>query len=142
MADNGKTLIELEAFMVSAIGSSPASGFTPAPVSSTAGLEAQIIRYKKELSDCVNCASANTTEGKAAIAAAASKVSAAEARIKSIAVTNQSSPADAARTTSAQDSTAKTYEGGLTYELSAGGTSGAALKFSDASTGSRVDVTA
>lgn len=132
--------------MVSAIGSPSTSGFTPLPVTSTAGLEAQVIRYKKELSDCVNCGSANTTEGKAAIAAAANKVSAAEARIKNITTTNQSSQADAAKsattTTTPQDSTASTYAGGLTYELSAGAASGSALKFSDASTGSRIDVTA
>ena len=126
--------------MVSAIGSAPVTGFAPTPGSSTAGLEAQIVRYKKELSDCVNCASAETTAGKAAIAEAASKVSAAEARIERISAANQTNQTDAAATATADDSSEKAYEGVLTYEGIAGSIAGTALNFSDASTGSRIDV--
>ena len=126
--------------MVSAIGSAPVSGYAPTPGSSTAGLEAQIVRYKKELSDCVNCASAETTAGKAAIAEAASKVSAAEARIERNAAAKETSQADAAATATADDSSEKAYEGVLTYEGIAGTAAGAASQYSDASTGARIDV--
>lgn len=118
--------------MVSAIGSSLSSG------SPTAGIEAQVIRYKKELSDCVNCASADTTAGKAAITEAATKVSIAEARIESIAAANQDSKVDAP--TTATDSTTKKYDGALTYERTAGAESGAALTLSAEPAGSRVDL--
>ncbi|MBZ0091413.1 MAG: hypothetical protein K8F27_04220, partial [Sulfuricellaceae bacterium] len=60
--------------MVQAIGSSAASGAVGSGASS-AGLDAQLARYQKELSDCVNCSSAKTPEGKRAIQAAADKVS-------------------------------------------------------------------
>jgi len=130
----------MEIVMVSAIGSPPTSGFAPTPGSSTAGTEAQIIRYKKELADCVNCSSANTTEGKAAIAAAASKVSIAEARIESIAASNQSSQTDASTTTTANDSPTKAYEGALTYERPAGTDSGSASKLLDALAGTNVNI--
>lgn len=132
--------------MVSAIGSLPASGVAPTPGSSTAGAEAQIVRYKKELADCVNCESANTAEGKAAIAAAASKVSIAEARIESISKSNQiesqssSATTTERATTTANDSRAIAFEGGLTYENTVGIESGSASKLSDASAGALVDV--
>ena len=71
--------------MVSAIGSAPAAASAdPTPGVSTAGIEAQIAHYKKQLSDCVNCESAKTLEGKAAIQAISNKISAAEARIEQI----------------------------------------------------------
>jgi hypothetical protein len=130
----------MEIVMVSAIGSPPTFGFAPTPGSSTAGIEAQIIRYKKELSDCVNCVSANTTEGKAAIAAAASKVGIAEARIESIAASNQNSPAAASTTTAAADFPASAFEGALTYERTPGIEFGSASKLSDSSAGTLVDV--
>ncbi|MGJ9419109.1 hypothetical protein ACHAC9_15290 [Massilia sp. CMS3.1] len=43
---------------------------TPTPIvgtSGAAGLQAQSKRFEHELSDCVNCASSKTPEGKAAI---------------------------------------------------------------------------
>ncbi|MFP5418288.1 MAG: hypothetical protein ACLGHA_03935 [Gammaproteobacteria bacterium] len=70
--------------MVSAIGSAFASPTVSDPAATAAGIEAQVARYKKELSDCVNCESAKTTAGKAEIAALAGKISAAEARIEKI----------------------------------------------------------
>jgi hypothetical protein len=81
--------------MVAAIGSST---FTSPSVaaSPTAGLEAQIARYQKQLSDCVNCDSANTLQGKENIQQLSNKISAAKARIDEI---NLSSPVDQARRT-------------------------------------------
>jgi hypothetical protein len=69
--------------MVAAIGSStlPSSSTSVSP---TAGLEAQIIRYQKQLSDCVNCDSANTAQGKENIQAISNKISAARAKIEEI----------------------------------------------------------
>jgi len=125
--------------MVAAIGSPPTVGPVPGP--STAGLEAQIIRYKKELADCVNCASANTTEGKAAIAAAANKVGTAEARIESVAAPNQNTqPAESSPTTT-QDFFAQAYdEATLIYARPTDNESSAATRFSEAASGTLVDV--
>ncbi|HEY9097377.1 MAG TPA: hypothetical protein VIN38_00765 [Thiobacillus sp.] len=74
--------------MVSAAGSPPLSVPAYTTGASTTGIEAQISRYKQELSACVNCASADTTEGKAAIEAVANKISQAEARIEQAATTD------------------------------------------------------
>jgi hypothetical protein len=72
-----------EAEMVAAIGSSslPSSTATASPV---AGLEAQIVRYQKQLSDCVNCDSANTVQGKETIQQLSDKISAVKAKIEEI----------------------------------------------------------
>jgi hypothetical protein len=129
----------MEIVMASAIGSLPSAG-VPTPKSSTAGTEAQIVRYKKELADCVNCESANTTEGKAAIAAAASKVSLAEARIASVSASSQGSSTDPSTTTASSDSPAKAYEGALTYERPVATESGSTSKLSDASAGTNVSI--
>lgn len=48
---------------------------------SAAGLQAQLQRYQKQLSDCVNCASAKTPEGKANIQALSARISQIEQRI-------------------------------------------------------------
>jgi hypothetical protein len=69
--------------MVAAIGSSAFSG-NYSPVSPTAGLEAQIAQYQRQLSDCVNCDSANTLQGKETIQAISSKISTAKARVEEI----------------------------------------------------------
>lgn len=71
--------------MVAAIGSftPPSPGAAGSPVSA---LEAQIVRYQKQLSDCVNCDSAKTIEGKAAIQQISDKIQAARARIEEITV--------------------------------------------------------
>jgi hypothetical protein len=92
--------------MVAAIGSTalPSSSTSASP---TAGLEAQIIRYQKQLSDCVNCDSANTAQGKETIQAISSKISAARAKIEEINVSksvNQTSSTDnQLNTTAKQD---------------------------------------
>jgi hypothetical protein len=75
----------VETMTLSAIGTAPAFNPTTASGASTGGLEAQIARYTQELSDCVNCASANTAQGQARIAEIASKISRAKARIDKIA---------------------------------------------------------
>lgn len=82
--------------MVSAIGSSAISGASGSGTGSgAAALEAQLTRYQKQLSDCVNCDSAKTPEGKAAIADLSSKISEVKARI------DQSAPAKPAADISA-----------------------------------------
>lgn len=48
----------------------------------TRGLEFQVEKYKKELSECINCASAKTPEGKKAIAEASAKLHAAQTRLE------------------------------------------------------------
>lgn len=47
------------------------SGARPSP----AALQARLERFQQQLSDCVNCASANTPQGKADISAIASRIS-------------------------------------------------------------------
>lgn len=81
--------------MVAAIGSSPAFTVATQPATSSAGIEAQIARDKKELSNCVNCASAETKQGQADIQALSSKISAAEARLQEVATTNPAEQAAA-----------------------------------------------
>ncbi len=61
--------------MISSIGSSPAYDLN-SNAKPTTGLDAQIARHKKELSDCVNCESAKTTKGKAKIQAISDKIAA------------------------------------------------------------------
>lgn len=48
--------------MVAAIGASPIYS-AQLPAASTGGLRVELAKYEKELSNCVNCASATTTEG-------------------------------------------------------------------------------
>lgn len=66
--------------MVASIGSAAIS--SPGVVATpTSGLEAQITRYQKQLSECVNCESAKTPEGKVAIETISNKIDSAKARI-------------------------------------------------------------
>jgi hypothetical protein len=67
--------------MVAAIGSSPVASVVQVG-STSGGIEAQIAQYKKELSGCVNCGSAKTPQGQAAIQSVAAKISVAEARLE------------------------------------------------------------
>jgi len=69
--------------MLSAIGSSAYSGFVGSGPSA-AGLQAQLDRYQKQLSDCVNCSSANTLEGRKAIQDLSGQISEVKARIEQI----------------------------------------------------------
>jgi len=74
--------------MVASIGSSTGFSFTPT-AKPTAGLEAQIARYKKELSNCVNCDSAKTSEGKANIQALSNKISKLTSQVQEISKSKQ-----------------------------------------------------
>ncbi|NIA56282.1 hypothetical protein HAV22_21875 [Massilia sp. TW-1] len=63
--------------MPQAVSFSGANGRTGTYVpdaTSSVGLRAKLDRYEKQLSDCVNCASAKTPEGKADIAAISAKI--------------------------------------------------------------------
>lgn len=67
----------------------PIVGFVVTPDSaggkpSAASLQAQLQRFEQQLSDCVNCASAKTPQGKADIQAAAARISQVRERIASI----------------------------------------------------------
>jgi len=61
--------------MVQAISSSVSAPGGASGGPSAASLQAQLQRFQQQLSDCVNCASAKTPEGKTAIREAAAKVS-------------------------------------------------------------------
>ncbi len=69
--------------MVSALNSSTFA--PPVYAAATGGLEARLERYQKELSDCVNCDSAKTPEGKQKIQDVSSKISEIKTRIEEIA---------------------------------------------------------
>lgn len=69
--------------MVQAIGSSAGSGAISTGAAA-AGLEAQLTRYQKQLSECVNCASSRTAEGKAEIEAISARISEVRARIEKV----------------------------------------------------------
>ena len=78
---------------ITALGSAhgaPAYG-TARP--SPAGLQAQLQRFQQQLSDCVNCASASTPQGKADIDAIAARISQVQ---KSIAAIDKGQPASTA----------------------------------------------
>ena len=53
----------------------------PGASGATFGLEAQLDRYRKQLSDCVNCSSAKTPEGKAKIEELSNRIGEIKARI-------------------------------------------------------------
>ena len=67
--------------MLSAIGPSVQSS-TSSMAASTAAIDAQISRYKKELSNCVNCESADTKQGQADILALTNKIKIAEPQLE------------------------------------------------------------
>lgn len=123
--------------MVSAIASSPASSATPTTGTSTAGIEAQIVRYKKELSDCVNCPSSKPPEGKAAIQAITNKISTAQARIEKINADKPASQPAASSTTTANNTPANTY---AVASTAVSKTSAESASASGSTTGSLVDV--
>lgn len=126
--------------MVSAVGSSPAFSTLPATGASTAGVEAELVRYKKELSGWVNCASANTTEGKRKIQEIASKISAAEVRIKQTVIEKPSDLPASTRTADAKESSATSSAMVYTAENNNGVPSVAESSESDSALGSLVDI--
>ena len=66
-----------------AIGSGSLSGVSGGQ-SSRATLAAEVARYQKKLSDCVNCSSSKTLEGKAHIQELSTQISVDQQRIKQI----------------------------------------------------------
>jgi hypothetical protein len=134
-AENHKILFD-GGCMVSAIGSSTTSSAAPTTGTSTAGIEAQIVRYKKELSDCVNCASSKTPEGKAAIEAISTKISTAQARIEKINTDKPPAPS----TTTANNTPTNTYAAASTAASKTSVESVSASTASGSTTGRLVDV--
>lgn len=59
---------------VSFSGAGGRTGTYLSDATSSVGLRAKLDRYEKQLSDCVNCASAKTPEGKADIVAISAKI--------------------------------------------------------------------
>lgn len=68
---------------ITASGSNAAAAYGAARPS-PAGLQAQLQRFQQQLSDCVNCASASTPQGKADIAAIAARISQVQKNIAAI----------------------------------------------------------
>ena len=62
---------------------------------SAAGLQGQLARSEKELADCVNCASAKTTEGRQKIEAISQRISQIRERIEQASELRSSRQADA-----------------------------------------------
>jgi hypothetical protein len=75
-----------------AIGSSAAASYARISEGDT-GLQAQLSRLEKELSACVNCATATTTEGKAKIEAVSTRIAQVQARIAQSEEAEQNKPA-------------------------------------------------
>ena len=73
--------------MVQAVGGTAATSISSGPAKA-AGLEYQLLRYQKQLSECVNCASAKTAQGKATIEAISGKISSIRLRIDAVASSN------------------------------------------------------
>ncbi len=89
--------------MVQAIGSPAAYGAANSGAG-TAGLQAQLARYQKQLSECVNCESSKTAEGKAEIQAISGRISEVKERIDKVAeVKAESGPAALGRSTAAEN---------------------------------------
>lgn len=72
--------------MVAPIGTSNTFSYTGSAKPST-GLEFELGKYQKELSDCVNCDSANTAEGRSNIQELHNKISSIKARMEKQALT-------------------------------------------------------
>ncbi len=73
--------------MVQAVGGAAATSAFSGPAKA-AGLEYQLTRYQKQLSECVNCASAKTAQGKATIEAISDKISSIRLRLDEVASSN------------------------------------------------------
>ncbi|MGZ3253981.1 MAG: ABC transporter C-terminal domain-containing protein [Burkholderiaceae bacterium] len=125
--------------MVAAIGSTalPSSSTSVSP---TAGLEAQITRYQKQLSDCVNCDSANTAQGKEAIQEISNKISAVKAKIEEI---NVSKPVNqTSRTYNQVNTTAKQDQVPATAGNQASAASNGPQRSATATVGTLINVSA
>lgn len=71
--------------MVQAVGASATVNQSTDPAAAAAGLEARLVRYQKQLSECVNCDSSKTASGKAEIESISGKISEVRDRIARIA---------------------------------------------------------
>jgi hypothetical protein len=118
--------------MVSAINSSASPGPASAGLS-VAGLQAQLDRYQKQLSDCVNCDSANTREGRETIQALSNKISQVKSRIEEISATKSNTP-PAAPNPAGATANVDAHASGTT------GNSAVATAPGPAAAGSRLDV--
>lgn len=81
--------------MVQAISGTAATSTSTSPAS-TAGLQYQLSRYQQQLSECVNCASAKTAQGKATIEAISGKISSIRLRIDEVGSSKPVQPAASA----------------------------------------------
>ena len=74
--------------MLSAVGSSTSPNTTGTNQSAVA-LQAQLDRFQKQLSDCVNCSSAKTREGQKAIQDLSNKIGQVKTQINQFTATKQ-----------------------------------------------------
>lgn len=72
---------------------------------SPASLQAQLQRYKQQLSDCVHCASAKTPQGKAAIDAITARINQVKLSIADSATDQSARPIGASQTVAAAGAT-------------------------------------
>lgn len=96
--------------MLQTIGATASAAYTQGSTG-TAGLRGQLAKFEKELSACINCATAETIEGKAKIADISARIAQIQDRI---------TQANTARSTR-QEITAKPEEAGIAGNLRAGG---------------------
>lgn len=96
--------------MLQAIGASASAGYAQGNAGAT-GLRGQLAKFEKELSACVNCATADTIEGKAKIADISARIAQIEDRIAQASETNSTR----------QEATAKPLEAGIAGNGSANG---------------------
>ena len=85
--------------MVQAVATGAATGYYPAGAPAYAALQGQLQRYQQQLSDCVNCASADTPQGKADIESISARIVQVKGRMAQADGTQQLAPADQARPT-------------------------------------------
>jgi hypothetical protein len=122
--------------MTLAIGS-PTLSSAAGSGTSTAGLEAQLARCQKDLSEHVNCNSAKTPEGKAAIEALSNRINSVKTRIEEISNTQSSRhPA----TLNATDANTNSQAAAPIAKEITGIDAASASKSSEAIAGSRLDV--
>lgn len=126
--------------MVSAIGSPPSPSTGSTTAASKAGIEAQIARDKKELSNCVNCEPANTKQGQADIQALSNKIAVAEARLENTTTSKQDSQPTESSATTANNTPANSHAVASIAENITSTESATTPKSSDSTTGRLVDV--
>ncbi len=106
--------------MVAPIGTTSTFSYT-ATVKPSTGLEFELAKYQKELSDCVNCDSANTAEGRSKIQEIHNKISAVQVRIERLAVAESNRESKLNPNTAAEN---KSLENSVSVSGVAGGAIG------------------